>query len=58
MLARRLRRRPNIDPALVQYIVFAGLCLSVWRIIKYSFIAQNLWQYYIKQTKEVDPISA
>ena len=25
MLARRLRRRPNIDPTLVQFIVFAGL---------------------------------
>ena len=24
MLARRLRRRPNINPALVQCIVFAG----------------------------------
>ena len=25
MLARRLRRRPNINPALGQYIVFAGI---------------------------------
>ena len=24
MLARRLRRRPNIDPTLVQCLVFAG----------------------------------
>ena len=26
MLARRLRRRPKINPALVQCIVFAGSC--------------------------------
>ena len=25
MLARRLRRRPNIDPTMVQCLVFAGL---------------------------------
>ena len=27
-LARRLRRRPNIDPTMVQYLVFAGSCVS------------------------------
>ena len=32
MLARRLRRRPNINPALDQYIVFAGhVFYSVFR---------------------------
>ena len=29
MLARRLRRRPNIDPTLVQCLVFAGLSFSL-----------------------------
>ena len=28
MLARRLRRRPNIDPTLIQCLVLAGLCVS------------------------------
>ena len=29
MLARRLRRRPNINPALGQCIVFAGMVLDL-----------------------------
>ena len=30
MLARRLRRQPNINPALGQHIVFAGLGLIIF----------------------------
>ena len=33
MLARRLRRQPNIEPALGQCIVFAGLSFFICFII-------------------------